>query len=189
MRRRRGRSDSTVAGPARRPGRTSGGGRRRCGRPGWPPSLLKPAFVCGTPELVARQTWSGVTWLPFIRMADEEEESPYGQPLWFDPQPRLLRADSTEGLAFDDVLIVGDIETVEFERWSSAAGDIVTETWTRTGMRTFAGQLVSSFNPTWSGAELWGRHRPATPRVRQSLRALRHAQDPKTRRGGRGNRR
>lgn len=115
----------------------------------------EPAFVCGTPELVARHSWSGVTRLPFIRMADEEEESPYGQPLWFDPQPRLLRADSTEGLAFDDVLIVGDIETVEFERWSSAAGDIVTETWTRTGMRTFAGQLVSSFNPTWSGAELW----------------------------------
>ena len=122
----------------------------------------EPAFVCGTPELVARQTWSGVTRLPFIRMADEEEEPPYGQPLWFDPQPRLIRADSTEGLAFDDVLIVGDIETVEFERWSSAAGDIVTETWTRTGMRTFAGQLVSSFNPTWSGAELWdaiGRRR------------------------------
>ena len=123
----------------------------------------EPAFVCGTPELVARQTWSGVTRLPFIRMADEdEEESPYGQPLWFDAQPRLIRADSTEGLAFDDVLIVGDIETVEFERWSSAAGEAVTETWTRTGTRTFSGNLVSVFNPTWDAAELWdaiGRRR------------------------------
>ena len=123
----------------------------------------EPAFVCGTPELVARQTWSGVTRLPLIRMADEEdEESPYGQPLWFDPQPRLIRADSTEGLAFNDFLIAGDIETVEFEYWSSAAGEAVTDTWTRTGTRTFRGQVVSTFNPTWSEAELWdaiGRRR------------------------------
>lgn len=122
----------------------------------------EPAFVCGTPELVARQTWSGVTRLPFIRMADEEEESPYGQPLWFDPQPRLIRADSDEGLAFEDVLIVGDLETVEFERWSSTAGEAVTETWTRTGTRTFGGNLVSAFNPTWTEADLWdaiGRRR------------------------------
>ena len=67
----------------------------------------EPAFVCGTPELVARQTWSGVTRLPVIRMADEEEESPYGQPLWFDPQPRLIRADSTEVLAFNNFPIRG----------------------------------------------------------------------------------
>ena len=126
---------------------------------GLPP---EPAFVCGTPELVARQTWSGVTRLPVIRMADEEEESPYGQPLWFDPQPRLIRADGTAGLAFRDVLIVGDIEAVEFERWSSAAGEAVTETWTRTGTRTFAGNLVSAFNPTWDETALWdsiGRRR------------------------------
>ena len=124
----------------------------------------EPAFVCGTPELVRRQTWSGVTRLPFIRSAteEEEEELPYGQPLWFDPQPRLIRADSTEGLAFDDFLIAGDIETVEFEYWSGAAGEAVTDTWTRTGTRTFRGQVVSSFNPTWSEAELWdaiGRRR------------------------------
>lgn len=122
----------------------------------------EPAFVCGTPELVARQTWLGVTRLPVIRMADEEmEESPYGQPLWFDPQPRLIRADNTEGLTFNDVLIVGDIETVEFERWSSAAGEAVTEIWTRTGTRSFSG-LVSAFNPTWDETELWdtiGRRR------------------------------
>ena len=122
----------------------------------------EPAFVCGTPELVARQTWTGVTRLPHVRMADEEEESPYGQPLWFDPQPRLIRADSTEGLAFNDFLIVGDIETVEFERWSSTAGEAVTETWTRTGTRTFTGQLISYFNPTWDETTLWdaiGRRR------------------------------
>ena len=69
----------------------------------------EPAFVCGTPELVARQTWSGVTRLPLVRMANEDEESPDGQPLWFDPQPRLIRADSTEGLAFRDFLIVGEL--------------------------------------------------------------------------------
>ena len=123
----------------------------------------EPAFVCGTPELVARQTWSGVSRLPHVRMADEEEEElPYGQPLWFDPQPRLIRADSTEGLALHDLLIVGDIESVEFERWSSAAGEAVTEAWTRTGTRTFSGNLVSAFNPTWNETELWdaiGRRR------------------------------
>ena len=122
----------------------------------------EPAFVCGTPELVARQTWSGITRLPHVRMADDEEESPYGQPLWFDPQPRLIRADGTGGLAFRDLLVVGDIETVEFERWSSAAGEAVTETWTRTGTRTFSGNLVSAFNPTWEETELWdaiGRRR------------------------------
>ena len=115
----------------------------------------EPAFVCGTPELVARQTWSGVTRLPPIRMADEEEESPYGQPLWFDPRPRLIRADGTEGLAFREFLIVGDLETVDFERWSSAAGEALTETWTRTGTRTFLGQMVSAFDPTWDAAALW----------------------------------
>ncbi len=123
----------------------------------------EPAFVCGTPELVARQTWSGVTRLPHARRADdEEEELPHGQPLWFDPQPRLIRADSTEGLAFNNFLIVGDIETVEFERWSSAAGEAVTETWTRTGTRTFSGNLVTTFNPTWDQTALWdaiGRRR------------------------------
>ena len=123
----------------------------------------EPAFVCGTPELVARQTWSGVTRIPPFRMADaEEEESPDGRPLWFDPQPRLIRADSNEGLAFDDFLIAGDIEAVEFERWSSAAGEVVTETWTRTETRTFFGRLVTTFNPSWTGTELWdaiGRRR------------------------------
>jgi hypothetical protein len=115
----------------------------------------EPAFVCGTPELVARQTWSGVTRLPFIRMATEdEEESPDGQPLWFYSRPRLIRADSTEGLAFRELLVVGDFETVEFERWSHAAGEAVTETWPRTGTRTFKGLLVSTFGPTWSDAEL-----------------------------------
>ena len=95
-------------------------------------------------------------------MANEEEESPYGQPLWFDPQPRLIRADSTEGLAFRDVLIVGDMETVEFQRWSNAAGENLTEIWTRTGTRTVTGQLASVFNPAWDQTELWdtiGRRR------------------------------
>ena len=88
-------------------------------------------------------------------MAANEDESSYGQPLWFDPQPRLIRADGTEGLAFENFLIGGDIETVYFRRWSRAAGEVVTETWTRTGTRTLQGRLVSVFNPTWAEWELW----------------------------------
>jgi len=88
-------------------------------------------------------------------MAANEDESSYGQPLWFDPQPRLIRADGTEGLAFEDFLILGDIETVYFRRWSRAAGEVITETWTRTGTRNLQGRLISVFNPTWAESELW----------------------------------
>ena len=70
----------------------------------WLAALLPElAFVCGPPELVARQTWSGITKLPPVRMVDEGDASPYEQPLWFDPQPRLIRADSTEGPALNDL--------------------------------------------------------------------------------------
>lgn len=117
----------------------------------------EPALVCGTPELVARGARRGFSAPRHLRMADgdEDEESPYGQPLWFDPQPRLIRADSTEGLAFRDFFVVGDVETLEFERWSSAAGESLIETWTRTETRTFRGRLVSIFNPAWNETELW----------------------------------
>ena len=117
----------------------------------------EPALVCGTPELVARGARRGFSAPRHLRMADgdEDEESPYGQPLWFDPQPRLIRADSTEGLAFRDFFVVGDVETLEFERWSSAAGEPLIETWTRTETRTFRGRLVSIFNPAWNETELW----------------------------------
>lgn len=125
----------------------------------WAAGPAEPALVCGTPELVARQAGRGFPAPWHVRMADgdedEDEESPYGQPLWFDPQPRLIRADGTEGLEFRDFFVVGDVETLEFERWSNAAGEPLIETWTRTETRTFRGRLVSIFNPAWNETELW----------------------------------
>ncbi len=112
-------------------------------------------FTCGTPELVARWTRSRLPTPRLARMAATEDESSYGQPLWFDPQPRLIRADGTEGLAFEDFLIGGDIDIVYFRRWSRDAGEVITETWRRTGTRTLQGRLVSVFNPTWAEWELW----------------------------------
>ena len=112
----------------------------------------EPAFICGSPALAARQMLRGAGPNPISLSADPE--SPDGQPLWFDQQPRLIRADS-EGLAFRDFLITGDIETLEFQRWSAASGESIAETWTRVTTRTHGGRLVSVFNPTWDEAELW----------------------------------
>lgn len=115
----------------------------------------EPALVCGTPGLVAREGLSGFALRSTSLPAAEDQESPEGQPLWFDQQPRLIRADSKGGLTFEDFLIVGDFETVEFERWSSDAEGPLTETWPRTGTTAIRGRLVSVFNPGWNEAELW----------------------------------
>ncbi len=61
----------------------------------------EPAFICGSPALASRQMIRGAGPNPISLSADPQ--SP-GQPLWFDQQPRLIRAD-TESLAFRDVLI------------------------------------------------------------------------------------
>ena len=122
----------------------------------WPRGpAADPPVACGTPELRARWAASGIDPPWAVRSATEDPTPRDGQPLWFDQQPRLIRADGAGGLAFRDLLVTGDVETLEFERWSAAAGEPVVETWTRTATRTYAGRLVSVFDPVWDEAALW----------------------------------
>ncbi len=114
-----------------------------------------PPVACGTPELRARWAASGFDPPWAIRSAVEGPARWRGQPLWFDQQPRLIRADGAGGLEFRGLLVAGDVETLEFRRWSSAAGEALLETWTRTATRTYAGRLVSVFDPVWDEAALW----------------------------------
>ena len=80
---------------------------------------------------------------------------PDDQPLWYDQNPRLLHAAHTGGLAFDNLMVLGDVETLYFERWSDRSVDPVPETWHRTGTTAIEGRLISVFNPRWTAAELW----------------------------------
>ena len=90
-----------------------------------------------------------------------------GQPLWFDQNPRLLRADHTGGLSFDRFLVVGDVSTVTFDRFDrSAAGFVSRETWERTGTTSIAGRVISVFNPSWDHAT-----------VRETVRRFRRGVD------------
>lgn len=114
-----------------------------------------PPIACGTPELRARWAASGIDPPWAVRSAVEDPVPRDGQPLWFDPRPRLIRADGAGGLEFRDFLVAGDVETLEFERWSIAADEALVETWTRTATRTYAGRLVSVFDPVWDEAALW----------------------------------
>ena len=116
------------------------------------------AALCGTPTVIARQIRAGFAPLSLAslaRMADVDMGLPDGSPLWFNQYPRLIRADDPGGLRFENFLVVGDIETLDFERWSVDAWDQVSETWTRTGTSAIDGHLVSRFDPSWTHAELW----------------------------------
>ena len=84
-----------------------------------------------------------------------------GQPLWYDQNPRLLHAAHTGGLALDNLLVLGDVQTLYFERWSDRSGS-VPETWYRTGTTAVDGRLISVFNPRWTAAELWDAVRART---------------------------
>ena len=110
-------------------------------------------LLCGTPAIVARQMRSGFASPSRTRMADTDMEPRDGSPLWYDQQPHVIRANDPRGLAFNDFLVVGDVETLLFERWSPST--IVAETWTRTTTTSIDGHLVSVFNPSWNHAELW----------------------------------
>ncbi len=79
-------------------------------------------------------------------------------PLWFDQNPRLIRADHVGGLSLDDFLVAGDVATLTFERPALSAVDdgyIVRETWRRAGTTDIDGHLISVFNPSWDDAALW----------------------------------
>ena len=110
-------------------------------------------MACGTPAIFARQVLSGFAPPGSIRLA--HADAPDVQPLWFDQNPRLLHAEHTGGLALDNLLVLGDVETLSFEHWSTSAGEVVEETWQRTRTTSIDGYLISVFNPSWDDAELW----------------------------------
>ncbi len=118
------------------------------------PAVGDPPRLCGTPALFTLQTLSGFA-PPSVMSGMTEPGVPDG-PLWYDQNPRLLRADHAGGLAFDNFLVAGDVATLTFDRLSlSAEGYVVRETWQRTGTTDIAGHLISVFNPSWNSAALW----------------------------------
>lgn len=124
-----------------------------------PPAGGQPEPACGTPALVALQRASAFAPLGSNRFAHTGASD--GQPLWYDQNPRLLHAAHTGGLALDNLLVLGDVETLNFERWSDRSGT-VPETWHRTGTTAVEGRLISIFNPRWTAAELWDAVRART---------------------------
>ena len=117
------------------------------------PALAHPPAVRGTVAPVGRPTRAGLASPPAGPPAAEPVPP---TPLWFDQNPRLIRADHAGGLSLDNFLVAGDVATLTFERNSVVAADyIVRETWRRTGTTDIDGHLVSVFNPGWNGAALW----------------------------------
>ena len=108
-----------------------------------------PPSAGSTPALFARQLRS-----EFAPAGLADAETSDGQPLWYDQNPRMLHAAHTGGLALDNLLVLGDIETLSFERWSDRSGS-VPETWHRISTTAVDERLISVFNPRWTAAELW----------------------------------
>ena len=121
------------------------------------PIVGDAAGLCGTPAIFTRQLLSG--FAPpsaMLPMADSEVPD---EPLWYDQNPRLLRADHAGGLAFDNFHVAGDVSTLTFERLSLSAGAdadyVVEETWQRVSTTDIGGHLISIFNPSWDSTALW----------------------------------
>ena len=112
----------------------------------------EPPLACGTPALFAGQLMSG--FAPRGAIPATPAPAPDGRPLWYDQNPRLLHAEHIGGLALDDFLVLGDVETILLERWSSGAGRVLEETWRRVRTTAVDGRLISVFNPRWNDAEL-----------------------------------
>lgn len=74
-----------------------------------------------------------------------------GRPLRADQFPRFLRPTHTGVFGFNNFLVLGDYETVTFERFDEDGEDRHTdEIWQRSGTQNVAGRVVSVFNPRWT---------------------------------------
>ena len=92
-----------------------------------------------------------------------------GEALRADQFPRVLTPAHAGSFGFDAFTVLGDHETVTFERRDPSQTSLVTvETWTRTGTSSIAGRLTSIFRPVWRAEVLrvalagqrWGVDRP-----------------------------
>ena len=113
---------------------------------------------CGTPAAHALRTQMAVG----EPMAD-------GEPLRADQFPRFLTPTHAGEFGLDGVTVLGDQETVTFERYDpSQTPSISVETWRRTGTSAVGGRLISIFRPVWPAEMLhvalagqrWGVDRP-----------------------------
>ena len=119
------------------------------------PAIGDSPAIRGTPAPIERRTASGFA-SPSLMLQTAAPALP--APLWYDQNPRLIRADHAGGLSLENFLVAGDVATLTFERPAlSAAADgyIVRETWRRTGTTDIDGYLISVFNPSWDSAALW----------------------------------
>ena len=74
-----------------------------------------------------------------------------GEPLAFEQEPAILKPDHAGSVGLIDFAVLGDHETVVFEREDPAgAAGVVEEVWGRTGTITVGGRTISLFAPRWS---------------------------------------
>lgn len=107
----------------------------------------------GAPGLVERQRPSGFASLSLM---PQMAATALPAPLWYDQNPRLIRADHAGRLSLDNFLIAGDVATLMFERLSATAeGYLVRETWQRSTTTDIDGHLISVFDPSWDHVALW----------------------------------
>ena len=123
-----------------------------------PEGVADPAsgLQCATP-LAPRPRLSGAFAADPSRagVAGEMEPLPDGRPLYADQVPRFLRPNHEGTFGFDRFLVLGDYETVTFERVDGEAENQHTvETWSRTGTDAVRGRLVSVFHPAWDASVL-----------------------------------
>ena len=83
----------------------------------------------------------------------------------------VLRPTHTGEFGFNNLTVLGDHETVTFERndpWADNEDSITTETWQRTRTSSIDGRIVSVFTPRWPATEMqeylrryqWGIDQP-----------------------------
>src|SRR5262245_16790815 len=76
-----------------------------------------------------------------------------GEPFTFDQDPPILFADYTGPIAFHNFSVVGDYDTVQFDRFTRDAPNGKVESWTRVRSRSVNGQIISVFEPSWPNGE------------------------------------
>jgi len=100
----------------------------------------EPTQVCGTTDETteARQRLRPLSVLP-----DDT-------PLWFDQDPTLLTADYHGVITLRNLLVTGDIESIQFK----PIGNGPPETWTRSGVTQIGTRVISVFSPSWTQQQL-----------------------------------
>lgn len=101
--------------------------------------------------------------------ADPSGPLPDGTPLRGDQFPRFLTPSHDGEFGFDDLVVLGQHPTIQFERLGAGDNaDVIVERWPRTGTTDIRGRTASIFRLSWSATHLddvfrterWGVDRP-----------------------------